>query len=503
MATPRQVSQLKSFLACNPNKKLLLLCKELGMEGYSRLSRSDLEKMFINHLQQHPDQFSHMIGLLSGAERVVSKPDRRSPPGKGQCERVAPVTFVHRVRHDRPKEAHPDEYGALERYSESGQEEQFWAVVVRSQHQHHNNPDIIFFLEYKICEFNIYQNKNKEAFEQLLRLKGIGSRSPPKCTFTLEHWYVRKYQSELAPEDFHENKVNTLTKCTELLLGLLRQYRSYLSHYDEGDAYYNLAVIEPDDDKAQQYFLMSAEAFVRARCTNEAQRSHIRLLQRITRWRPGEFPHPPEATSASRRMLPSQSTPHLVTAQMRNIIRNLQTQEIERSMLPRTEVAFRMAVSDVWLRDGMLAEAEDQAKRALELCRNHPWSECVYAQERLANLRYIMQQIQLASTRHHQRPPLAPVAATISTHTTSTTGIAALQPHQRVLGTPYHGTTTVMTTHATTIAFLGHHQQQLSGPPPPSPFEPFEPFEPFDSLEPDEQMAVLDAVIPLTPSPYT
>jgi hypothetical protein len=66
MATPRQVSQLKSFLACNPNKKLLLLCKELGMEGYSRLSRSDLEKMFINHLQQHPDQFSHMIGLLSG-----------------------------------------------------------------------------------------------------------------------------------------------------------------------------------------------------------------------------------------------------------------------------------------------------------------------------------------------------------------------------------------------------------------------------------------------------
>jgi hypothetical protein len=237
-----------------------------------------------------------------------------------------------------------------------------------------------------------------------------------------------------------------------------------------------------------------------------------------------------------------------------------------------------MAVSDVWLRDGMLAEAEDQAKRALELCRNHPWSERVYAQERLANLRYIMQQIQLASTRHH-RPPLAPVAATISTHATST-GIAALQPHQRVLGvfapqpsplqtpafgsvwppgavvsvmgyyspssspssssslsssaprpsqqptiarspayasppprgpplpqliaanpgTPYHGTTTVVTTHATTIAFLGHHQQQLSGPPPPSPFEPFEP---FDSLEPDEQMAVLDAVIPLTPSPYT
>jgi hypothetical protein len=157
----------------------------------------------------------------------------------------------------------------------------------------------------------------------------------------LEHWFVRKYQSELAPRYFHENKVNTLTNCTELLLGLLRQHRSYLSHYDEGDAYYNLAVIEPDDDKAQQYFLMSAEAFIRARCTNEVQRSHIRLLQRITRWRPGEFPHPPEATSASRRMLPSQSTPHLVTAQMRNIIRNLQTQEIERSMLPRTEVRLR------------------------------------------------------------------------------------------------------------------------------------------------------------------
>jgi hypothetical protein len=92
-----------------------------------------------------------------------------------------------------------------------------------------------------------------------------------------------------------------------------------------------------------------------------------------------------------------------------------------------------MAVSDVWLRDGMLAEAEDQAKRALELCRNHPWSESTYAQERLANLQYITQQIQLASARHHE-PPLAPIVATINTHTTSTTGIAAPQRHQRVLG---------------------------------------------------------------------
>lgn len=92
-----------------------------------------------------------------------------------------------------------------------------------------------------------------------------------------------------------------------------------------------------------------------------------------------------------------------------------------------------MAVSDVWLRDGMLAEAEDQAKRALELCRNHPWSESTYAQERLANLQYITQQIQLASARHHE-PPLAPIVATINPHTTSITGITAPQRHQRVLG---------------------------------------------------------------------
>ena len=76
-----------------------------------------------------------------------------SPPQQGQCDRVAPVAFVHRVRHDRPKEAHPDEYAALERYSESGQEEQFWAVVTRSRHQHHDNSAILFFLEYKTCEF--------------------------------------------------------------------------------------------------------------------------------------------------------------------------------------------------------------------------------------------------------------------------------------------------------------------------------------------------------------
>lgn len=76
-----------------------------------------------------------------------------SPLQQGQCDRVAPVAFVHRVRHDRPKEAHPDEYAALERYSESGQEEQFWAVVARSRHQHHDNSAILFFLEYKTCEF--------------------------------------------------------------------------------------------------------------------------------------------------------------------------------------------------------------------------------------------------------------------------------------------------------------------------------------------------------------
>ena len=76
-----------------------------------------------------------------------------SPLQQGQCDRVAPVAFVHRVRHDRPKEAHPDEYAALERYSESGQEEQFWAVVARSRHQHHDNSAILFFLDYKTCEF--------------------------------------------------------------------------------------------------------------------------------------------------------------------------------------------------------------------------------------------------------------------------------------------------------------------------------------------------------------
>jgi hypothetical protein len=164
----------------------------------------------------------------------------------------------------------------------------------------------------------------------------------------LEHWFVRKYQGVLPDtvvvvdngdvKGQADGTVSSLARCTQLLLMMVGQSLGYLSHYDEGDTYYNLAVVEPDDVKAQQYFMLSADAFKRAQCINESQRSHIRLLQRITRWRQGEAPHPPEAVSASRRMLPSQCTPHLVTDVMRGIIRNLQAEDRERNMLPRTKV---------------------------------------------------------------------------------------------------------------------------------------------------------------------
>jgi hypothetical protein len=150
----------------------------------------------------------------------------------------------------------------------------------------------------------------------------------------LEHWFVRKYQGDrLTAEAF-----NTLSRCAQHLLTLLHQHCSYLSHYDEGDAYYNLAVVEPDDVKAQQYFHLSAEAFKRAKCTNEAQRSYIRMLQRVTRWKEGEPQYHADGASMSRRMLPSLPAPQLVTDDMRVIIRQLQSEETEKSMLLRTKV---------------------------------------------------------------------------------------------------------------------------------------------------------------------
>jgi hypothetical protein len=42
--------------------------------------------------------------------------------------------------------------------------------VVRSQHQHHNNPDIIFFLEYKICEFKCVHHVTSRLSDVVLSL---------------------------------------------------------------------------------------------------------------------------------------------------------------------------------------------------------------------------------------------------------------------------------------------------------------------------------------------
>jgi hypothetical protein len=48
-----------------------------------------------------------------------------------------------------------------------------------------------------------------------------------------------------------------------------------------------------------------------------------------------------------------------------------------------------MAVSDVLVREGRLDEAEDHAERALCLCWDHPWSERIYAQERIDNVGFL------------------------------------------------------------------------------------------------------------------
>jgi hypothetical protein len=64
--TQTQEAQLKRCLAANATPRLRLVCKELGMAGYSRISRSDLEDLLARHLQDRPDLFSLMVGLLSG-----------------------------------------------------------------------------------------------------------------------------------------------------------------------------------------------------------------------------------------------------------------------------------------------------------------------------------------------------------------------------------------------------------------------------------------------------
>jgi hypothetical protein len=69
------------------------------------------------------------------------------------AKRPIPKLVVHRMRNDRPKEAHPDEYAVLERASESGEDALFWEVAERSLFKHRDRPDIVFFIEYKICEF--------------------------------------------------------------------------------------------------------------------------------------------------------------------------------------------------------------------------------------------------------------------------------------------------------------------------------------------------------------
>jgi hypothetical protein len=60
---------------------------------------------------------------------------------------------VHRVRHDRPKEAHFADYPELERYAESGEVERFWAVARKNLSEHQADASIVFFINYKICEF--------------------------------------------------------------------------------------------------------------------------------------------------------------------------------------------------------------------------------------------------------------------------------------------------------------------------------------------------------------
>jgi hypothetical protein len=67
--------------------------------------------------------------------------------------RAEPAGFVHRIRHDRPKEAHFDDYPELERYAESGEVDRFWAVARKNLSEHQADMNIVFFINYKICEF--------------------------------------------------------------------------------------------------------------------------------------------------------------------------------------------------------------------------------------------------------------------------------------------------------------------------------------------------------------
>jgi hypothetical protein len=81
------------------------------------------------------------------------------------------------------------------------------------------------------------------------------------------------------------------------------------------------------------------------------------------------------------------------------------------------QVSFCMASADVWLRDGLLDEAEGQIRRALALCRHHPWSEAHYAQERLDNVIYIKQRMAIRLQPPPQQQPEEDEAAAPIGHT--------------------------------------------------------------------------------------
>lgn len=182
----------------------------------------------------------------------------------------------------------------------------------------------------------------------------------------------------------------------------LKNSHEYLSFYDLGDLYYNVALSTDDLQKQRNYLEYSFLYFHAGHFLTEAARSKIRIASTLLIRRDNELTSI-ETTSPSFKKLPPgpfNSDSNEASGILQKAKENLATakQDYDKLLL-RAKCAYQMTLSDFHVREGKLEDAEAACRVGIELAQSvvPPYKqELFYIEERLENIRAIHEKLATA-----------------------------------------------------------------------------------------------------------
>jgi len=169
----------------------------------------------------------------------------------------------------------------------------------------------------------------------------------------------------------------------------------YLTRYDFGDSFYNLA-INPIAGREQplQCFEQSEENFRLGNYRNESSRSKIRWCLWLLGRQADEANLPCVNNTVSCQKLPPQIgfLDSDTLNRGRQMVQQLELEDSTQDYFVRTKWGTFAVKSDLFVREGYLQQAKEASCAALNLAKSHDMvSEIRFAQERLNNIAYIME----------------------------------------------------------------------------------------------------------------